>query len=51
VNPDDPNAKYGVERQRLTSMGPTYDIVDGMGGYFHPGCSPAAVGYAERPRP
>jgi hypothetical protein len=51
VSPDDPNVTYAVEQRRLTAMGPTHTIVDGMGGYFHPGCSPAAVGYAQRPRP
>jgi hypothetical protein len=51
VEPDDPRAIYAVEQVTLTAMGPTRSLVDGMGGYFHDGCSPEAVGYVRRERP
>jgi hypothetical protein len=37
VEPDDPNSVYAVEQVEVLTMGPTREIIDGMGGYFHPG--------------
>jgi hypothetical protein len=51
VEPDEPGVVYAAEQRELTAMGPTRQIVDGMGGYFHASCPPEAVGYARRPRP
>jgi hypothetical protein len=54
VEPDAPGVVYAVERHEVLSfwtMGPTRTIVDGMGGFFHPGCSPEAVGCERRQRP
>ena len=51
VEPDAPGVVYAVEQVETLAMGPTRTIVDGMGGFFHPGCSPEAVGYVRRPRP
>jgi hypothetical protein len=50
VEPGDPGVLYGVEQKRLKHFR-GYDIVDGMGGYFHPGCPMGAVGYVERDAP
>lgn len=51
VDPSDPDATYGVEQLRSVTMGPTVTYTDGMGGWFHPGCPMAPVGFVERPRP
>jgi hypothetical protein len=50
VEPDDPAVRYGVEQKRLDHFRGS-DIVDGMGGFFHPGCPMGAVGYVERDAP
>jgi hypothetical protein len=42
---------YAVEQREILAMGPTREIVDGMGGFFHRECPPEAVGYARRDRP
>lgn len=51
VSADDPTAVYAVEQVEMIAMGPTRHIADGLGGFFHAGCSPEAVGYDRRPRP
>jgi hypothetical protein len=50
VDRDEPGVRYGVEQKRTATMGGTFNI-DGMGGFFHPGCSMQAVGYVERDVP
>jgi hypothetical protein len=50
VDPNQPGVTYAVERVATPSMGDD-GLVDGLGSYFHPGCSMAAAGYEERPRP
>jgi hypothetical protein len=50
VDPTDPNATYAVELRRADSFGGT-DWLEGLGGYFHPGCSPDALGWHTKPRP
>jgi hypothetical protein len=51
VDPGDPTATYAVAQVELIAMGPTRHIADGLGGYFHAGCSPEAVSFERRPRP
>ena len=51
VDPDAEGVVYAVEQREVTTMGPTRTIIDGMGGWFHPECSPEAVAYARRQRP
>jgi hypothetical protein len=51
VEPEAPGVHYGVEQREMRTFGPTVEIVDGFGGFFHPGCSPEAVGYVRRPHP
>lgn len=50
VEPDEPGVVYAVEIREVRTFGGR-DFIDGMGGFFHPGCSPEAVGYARRERP
>jgi len=51
VEPDEPGVVHAVEILDAPGMGQAYDYIDGMGGFFHTGCPPEAVGYARRPRP
>ena len=51
IEPDETVAVYAVERRKVTASGPTYTWVDVIGGWFHEGCPPEAVGYARRPAP
>jgi hypothetical protein len=49
VDPTQPGVTYAVEQVPVPGMG---DLnTDGIGSYFHPGCSMAAAGYEERPKP
>jgi len=48
VEPDDPGVRYGVAQKRIDTMGGTFSV-DGMGGFFHPGCP--MVGYVGRDVP
>ena len=50
VDPQDSGVRYGVEQVRIDRMG-GFDLIDGMGGFFHPGCPMGAVGYVEREVP
>jgi hypothetical protein len=50
VDPNQPGVTYAVE-QVATSTAGDHGVADGLGSYFHPGCSMAAAGYQERPRP
>jgi hypothetical protein len=51
IEPHEPGAVYAVEQREVLAFGPTRELVDGMGGWFHAGCSPEAVGYARRDAP
>jgi hypothetical protein len=51
VDPTQPGVTYAVEQVPVPGMGDPDALTDGIGSYFHPGCSMAAAGYAERPRP
>jgi hypothetical protein len=49
IDPREPGVVYAVPREEVATMGPTYTMVDGIGGYFHEWCSPEALGYERRP--
>lgn len=51
VEPDDPGVVYAVEQREILTMGPTREIIDGIGGFFHPGCPPEAIGWVRRELP
>ena len=51
VDPTQPGVTYAVEQVPASGMGDLDTVADGTGSYFHPGCSMAAAGYVERPRP
>jgi hypothetical protein len=51
VDPNQPGVTYAVEQLGAPTMGDPDGVADGLGSYFHPGCSMAAAGYEERPRP
>jgi hypothetical protein len=51
VDPHEPAAVYAVERVEVTTFGPTHEVIDGLGSWFHEGCPPEAAGYAQRPPP
>ena len=50
IDPTDPSATYAVPLTRARTFGGT-GWTEGIGGYFHPGCSPAALGWRTKPRP
>jgi hypothetical protein len=50
VEPDEPGVTYAVKPLRMDTLGGS-SYVDGLGGYFHPGCSPGAIGWAPRDDP
>jgi hypothetical protein len=51
VEPDDEGVVYAREQKDVPGFGQAHDYVDGIGGFFHPGCPPERVGYARRPLP
>jgi hypothetical protein len=51
VDPDEPGVIYAVEQVEVVTMGPNRTNVDGIGGFFHPECSPEAIGWVRRERP
>ena len=50
VEPDGPGVTYAVELKQLDTFGGS-EWVEGMGGYFHPGCSSDALGWKAKLRP
>jgi hypothetical protein len=51
VDPNAPGVSYAVAIDEVITMGSIRTLVDGMVGFFHPGCPPGAVGYSIRPPP
>lgn len=51
VERDDPGVVYAVEQRETLAFGPTREIVDGIGGFFHPDCPPEAIGWVRRELP
>ena len=52
VDPNGAGVTYAIQRaQTPTLVGDAPSIEDGLGSYFHAGCSMAAAGYAERAKP
>jgi hypothetical protein len=49
ITADEPGVVFAREQKEVTGMGQARQFADGMGGYFHAGCSPEAVGYARLP--
>jgi hypothetical protein len=50
VDPTDHTATYGVELVRADTFRGT-DWLEGLGGFFHAGCSPEAIDWRTKPRP
>ena len=50
VETPDPGVAYAVELVRAQTFGGT-DMLEGMGGYFYPGCSPEALVWRSKPAP
>ena len=50
VDPSDKSVVYAVESAEARTMGGS-QLVYGVGGWFHAGCPPEAVGYARRLKP
>jgi hypothetical protein len=42
---------YAVERVNMPGFGQERDMINGRGGFFHPGCSPGAIGWVPRDVP
>jgi hypothetical protein len=51
VEPNDPDLVYGLKQVESVGMGPTRQVSDGIGAYFHPDCFPFAANHREAPRP
>ena len=51
VEPDDPGVVYAREQRVIETFGPTREVVDATGGFFHAGCPPEAIGWVRRERP
>jgi hypothetical protein len=51
VDPDQAGVVYARKPVDLAGFGQTHDWQDGEAAFFHPECSPEAVGYRRRPRP
>jgi hypothetical protein len=51
VEPYEAGAVYAVEVHEARTFGPTRELVEGLGGWFHAGHPPEAVGYARREPP
>jgi hypothetical protein len=51
VDPDESGVVYACEIRDVPGFGEGHHYVDGLGGFFHPGCSPERVGYVRRPDP
>jgi hypothetical protein len=45
IDPEAPDTVKAVERQRIVTMGPTVEIIDGMGVLFHADCYPGGRDY------
>jgi hypothetical protein len=41
---------FGYEQYDVPGFGQQHDWIDGIGAYFHPGCSPGLPRYREAPR-
>jgi len=51
VEPDGRDVIYARKQVDGPASGQPHDLVDGEEGFFHAGCPPEDVGYAQRPRP
>lgn len=51
IDSHEPGAVYAVEQIEVTTMGPTQQVIDDLGGYFHEACPPEVVGYTRQPPP